>query len=108
MKLLIKIIDLRSKSIIVDKILSKKNMDGSFGKPLSTAFAVLTLMNFNSFDKSLSKAVEHIVNTQNSKGSWDKSVFFKGPEPLYYGSDELNTAICLEALQKYRQRGYVI
>jgi hypothetical protein len=46
-----------------------------------------------------------IIQTQSPDGSWDPVAFFKQPSPeVYYGSRELTTALCLEALAKTEHR----
>lgn len=75
---------------------------------LETALAVISLLNLgydtlSSPHKSrLDAGVQYLLNNQNSDGSWDCAPFYMGaPQVLYYGSEELTTAFCLEALAKY-------
>jgi hypothetical protein len=48
-----------------------------------------------------------IIQMQNPDGSWNPVAFFKQPAPIqvYYGSKELTTALCVEALAKTACRG---
>jgi hypothetical protein len=84
---------------ITSKILSLHKNNGSFGDVLSTALAVCTLLNFEVAGLSSDRAVEFLLARQKENGSWSKSRFFISTAS-HYGSEELTTAICLEALQR--------
>jgi hypothetical protein len=94
-----------SKDLILTRLLSKQHSDGSFGSILSTAFAICTFLNFNAWSPSLDNSVEYIALYQNSSGSWPIQTFFLGMQN-HYGSEELTTAICLEALSRIMMRRY--
>lgn len=94
-----------SRDPVVERVISAQKDDGSFGNDLFTALAVCTLLNFDNQSPSAHKAVKYILNAQMENGSWSKSVFFIGPAPspyLYFGSEELTTAFCIEALARYQ------
>jgi len=97
-----------SRDIIIKRVLSFQRDDGSFGNVLSTAFAVCTLLNFDFEDNgSVERALCYILNNQRGDGAWERSAFFTGPQPpkphsVWWGSEELTTAICIEALARYR------
>jgi hypothetical protein len=85
---------------VTDRVVRTRDVDGSFGSELLTALAVCTLLNFNRPTPAIPEVVEHILNTQKEDGSWPRTPMFLGPAP-YYGSEELTTAFCIEALAKH-------
>lgn len=90
-----------SRDSIVERVISIQKDDGSFGNELSTALAACTLLNFNDHGSSVLEAIEYILSTQAKDGSWSRAVFYLNPVS-YYGSEELTTALCIEALARYQ------
>tara|TARA_Y100000310_G_scaffold148238_1_gene147489 strand:- start:4095 stop:5120 length:1026 start_codon:yes stop_codon:yes gene_type:complete len=92
-----------NKNIIIERVLSKQEDDGSFGNPLQTALAVNTLINYGYTETEIDHAIGYLVKHQNNNGSWPKEIFFIGAyfEDINFGSEELTTAIVVEALNKY-------
>jgi prenyltransferase beta subunit len=84
--------------VIVEKILQTSNGDGSFGHELATACAVCSLA-VSEYDNAarLEDAARHLARQQRPDGSWRRIAMFYG-SGVYYGSEELTTALCLEAL----------
>jgi hypothetical protein len=80
--------------------------DGSFGTALATAIAACSLLNCGlSTDQGLERAVRHLTQTQDADGSWKRAAFFAGPRRVFWwGSEELTTAFCVEALARYQRR----
>lgn len=93
----------KSRDLILNKIIPMQLEDGSFGSVLSTAFAVCTFINFNFLNDSIQKALEFIITKQRKDGSWLRERFCDGGI-YYYGSEELTTAICLEALSRFKEK----
>lgn len=92
-------------NIIIKRITSKQNKDGSFGdSALDTAFGITTLLNVGYFDRSVSKAVSFLIQVQKKTGEWPRRIFFySGPKKAVgWGSEELTTGFCIEALSKYQ------
>lgn len=87
---------------VLDSMLSRKSPDGSFGNELSTALAVCTWLNFSEPRHQLDDSIAYLIRTQSKGGFWKKIPMWLGPAP-YYGSEELTTAFCLEALARYIQ-----
>lgn len=86
------------------RTLAKQQDDGSFGKSvLETSCAVSTLLNIGYTGPEVDKAIKYIQNTQHENGSWQRwAAFYGGPKRLRsYGSEELTTGFCLEALGRY-------
>ncbi len=86
---------------VTDRVVRAQGKDGSFGNELLTALAICTLLNFNSPTSAIHEAVEYVLNAQREDGSWPRIPMFLGPAP-YYGSEDLTTALCVEALAKHR------
>jgi len=88
----------RARESIIEKILRRSNDDGSFGDELVTACAVCSLANFE-YDgvMRLREATRYLEGRQRADGSWRRLAMFCQPG-MYYGSEELTTALCLAAL----------
>jgi hypothetical protein len=88
-----------NKEIIIKRILLRQKGDGSFGNNLDTALALNTLMNLDYSGGEISLGIKNLLTQQNRDGSWKKEPYFSGVS--YVGSDELSTAISVEALNKF-------
>jgi hypothetical protein len=92
------------KQPVVERILSKLNSDGSFGEcALDTALAVCSLLNVNYTGRELTRAIHFILQSQKETGCWERRCVYHSPRMgVGFGSEELVTAFCLEALERYR------
>lgn len=93
------------KEPITERILLKKNNQGGFGESiLDTALAICSLLNLDYKGTELDKAIEYILKGQKETGEWEKRRFYYGgPKQIVgFGSEELTTAFCLEALERYK------
>jgi hypothetical protein len=87
-----------ARGAIVEKVLQRGNDDGSFGDELATACAVCTLANFEYDDgERLERAARYLEGRQRPDGSWRRAAMYLQPG-IYYGSEELTTALSIEAL----------
>jgi hypothetical protein len=73
---------------------------------LGAALAALTLLNCEAEVELLDRQIELILASQCGDGSWPRIAFYSGPRPplprsVWFGSEELTTALCLEALGRY-------
>lgn len=91
-----------TRSTVLRSVLSRKSPDGSFGNELLTALAVCTWLNFSGPRNQLDDSIAYLMRTQSKGGFWKKIPMWLGPAP-YYGSEELTTAFCVEALARYIQ-----
>ncbi|KKQ51712.1 MAG: hypothetical protein US70_C0014G0015 [Parcubacteria group bacterium GW2011_GWD2_38_11] len=96
---------LESKDDIIKKTISLQKTDGSFGNNLETALSLSTLLNY-SFEKRdiIEKGIGSLMKTQNKDGSWNaQAMYVSGiiKPVMYFGSNELSTAISVEAIEKY-------
>jgi len=95
-----------NRDIIINYILDCQNQDGSFGNEIETALALNALLNFDYFWKEVEQGIVDLLEKQLEDGSWERNPTFcrgmnlsdLGP---YFGSEELTTALALEALRKY-------
>lgn len=71
---------------------------------LEFALAACTLINFNYLSPSLDHAIHQLVEGQTDEGGWVIFPFYYGGPQRYWswGSPELTTGFCLEALSRYR------
>jgi hypothetical protein len=92
---------------IVGRIKSCAHPDGVIGNHiLHTAQAACALMDWKDDSTVLDNAIQAILCARNSSGGWKKCPFYySGPsQKLAWGSEELTTGFCLEALTRYRER----
>lgn len=84
-------------------LLNTQKQDGSWGNELETALATVSLSNIGYEGEQLDNAINQILDTQKQNGGWPISAFCTGRSLSlpYFGSEELTTGICLEALGKY-------
>jgi hypothetical protein len=89
-----------AREAIIEKVLQRSRDDGSFGDALATACAVCSLANFE-YDGAtrLGDAARYLEANQSANGSWRRVAMYFQPG-RYYGSEELTTALCLEALTR--------
>jgi hypothetical protein len=93
-----------AKEAVIEKILQAGKDDGSFGHELATACAVCSLAAFEYDDVArLEDATRYLARQQRADGSWRRIAMFHG-SGVYYGSEELTTALCLEALTLITKR----
>lgn len=91
---------------IIDRIHAQAKPDGRIGETvLDTALAACTLQYLGDEGPQRSAALQYLVSAQQPDGSWPRYRFYYGgPKKLTgYGSEELTTAICLEALGGNRE-----
>lgn len=94
------------RQVIIDKVIQGLNSDGSFGESvLDTGLAICILLNFKYTPKELTESIKSLLKAQQANGNWKKNIFYyNGPNKLIgFGSDELTTGICLEALVRYKE-----
>jgi hypothetical protein len=90
---------------IIARILAQAKPDGRLGETLAdTAWAVCSLLNLRSYPAELEGAVRYILDAQLDHGSWPRwLLYYGGPKlRLGWGSEEMTTGFCLEALARYR------
>lgn len=95
------------------RLTASQRDDGSFGNPLLTGLAANTLLNFGVNTQCLEACVGYLLTCQATDGSWRRAAMYVEPGSYYgtmeesqgpgifYGSEELTTALCVEALAKY-------
>lgn len=91
---------------IIDRITAMVMPNGSVNNnPLDTALAICSLLNLNDTSFMLGRAVQYLQQNQLEDGSWQKRcMYYGGPKKLVcFGSEELVTAFCLEAIARFNQ-----
>lgn len=90
---------------IIKRLLSKVKPDGRIGDTiLDTAWAICTILNFNYKCDELKHAVDFLIKNQSENGCWPRWIaYWGGPQKLKgWGSEELTTGFCLEAIARYK------
>jgi hypothetical protein len=90
----------KSRDLMKGAIITQRDK-GVWWNELDTCFAVAALLNLDVNATELDDAINYIVASQSKDGSWSRAPFHSGPLG-FYGSKEFTTAICVEALAKYR------
>lgn len=81
-------------------LLAHQAGDGSFGHELDTALSLTALLDAGHRGEGLEAAGRWLLRRQRPDGGWLARTFFCDFQPTYYGSEELTTALCAEALAK--------
>lgn len=92
--------------LIRERILATAEANGCIGgRPLNTALALTTLLWFRCTDPEIHAAARYLLDCQFRRGSWARQMVIRGGASarVGWGSEELSTALCLEALRLYRQ-----
>lgn len=91
------------KDEIVTRLLAGAAADGGFGSPLDTALALCTMLSLQVAPPHLDRAARHLLAEQTPTGAWPRSMmYYGGPNrAVGWGSEELTTGFCVEALQRY-------
>lgn len=93
---------------IARRLTSRQSESGSFGTALATALGVLTLLHLEVDDGRAARSlVGHLLAQQGEEGGFSRAAYFMGPfapapRSVWFGSEELTTALALEALVRYR------
>ena len=92
--------------IIATKIIEYGLRNRAFGNETETALKVCSLFYLEKIDLSMMRpAVMYLIGCQQENGSWQRQRFYAGPPPptphtVWFGSEALTTAFCLEALAR--------
>jgi hypothetical protein len=91
------------RSLVIARLTAELRPDGSFGEqPMHTALALNTLFNYG-VDVELAlvrSALASLIEYQAPDGGWESAPYYYGgpQQSVSWGSRELTTALCLEAL----------
>ena len=88
------------------RLLSMSREDGCIGhNPMHTALSLCVISSLSpDAIPDAQHGIEYLLSTQSSDGGWDSAPhFYGGPQKsVSWGSRELTTGFCLEALSRYR------
>jgi hypothetical protein len=99
--------------VLIDRIHTYRQANGSFGNELTTAMAICSLLNLGESAATVRDAAGYLAETQQCDGSWPRITMYGStgyrkpgtPAPVgvidSFGSSELTTGMCLEALARY-------
>jgi hypothetical protein len=85
---------------VAESLLARQRADGGFGHELDTALSVTALIDAGHRGANLDATARWLLARQLPHGGWPARTLFCDFLPTYYGSEELTTAICAEALTK--------
>jgi hypothetical protein len=93
-------------AVIKDEIVQRveQSLTGadSFRSPLEVAMSISTWLNFQYQPPLLEPAVDYLLATQSVDGSWLRGTLYGRAGDYNFGSEEITTGLCLEALARYR------
>jgi hypothetical protein len=92
---------------MIERIVSSAAPDGMIGSgAMDTAHAACALLSLKSDAPELDAAIRHLIQTQGPGGEWPyTSYYFSGRKrAMAWGSEELTTGFCLQALARYARR----
>jgi hypothetical protein len=92
---------------IKDYLSSDKAQRKSYDSPLQLALATVGLLNCSEEVSGSKHSIKHLLSMQRKNGGWSIGGFFTGgpfAPHLTYGSEEVTTAIALEAISKYYEK----
>lgn len=90
-----------------DAVLAKVEAPRGPLDALSAALRIATRLGFGASGGALDDDVRFLLASQSPDGSFARAAFYTGPEPpaphaVWWGSEELTTALAIEALARYR------
>lgn len=87
---------------VVGDILARQQANGSLAHALEAALAASALLTFAPPTPTLAGIIEFLLHAQRDDGSWPAHPFYSGPTE-FWGSEELTTGLCIEALARHRK-----
>ena len=82
--------------VMVEDI-SARHASGGLASPLERSLALVTLASFDGPAGTRADLAEELTAEQRADGSWERATYYGGPFD-FWGSEELTTALALEAL----------
>ena len=82
---------------IVDRVRKVGGKRGTFANPLCAALAASVLLTYESCPKLIAGIIDYVLKMQREDGGWNAYPFYN-----VWGSEELTTAFCIEALARFR------
>ncbi|HLT41313.1 MAG TPA: hypothetical protein VKZ95_01305, partial [Sphingobacteriaceae bacterium] len=95
-----------ARQVIIDRVLKHVKSNGCIGSSaLESALAITTLIHLNYNGDELHNAASYLINDQEDTGEWPRWIYYYGDrnKTAGFGSEELTTGFCIEALAKYKE-----
>jgi hypothetical protein len=89
---------------LIDRIMDQYRLHGHFGESsLETALAITSLIHLGYTGGEVASGVDYLIHSQHTTGEWSRRGFYhSGPDKRFcFGSEELTSAFCVEALAAY-------
>lgn len=96
-------------TLVIERIFNTLSAEGQLGKSIfDTAIGVTSLINFGVKPQELHRPIRFLIDNQGSHGEWPRWLFFySSPKKEFgWGSEELTTALCIEAIARYKNLLY--
>ncbi len=93
------------RELAVNRLTSVASENGRLGDNiLHSALAIISLLNWGVSGAIIDRAIANLIESQEQNGSWPSEIYYYGgPKKVaHWGSSELTTGICMEALYRYR------
>ena len=97
--------------VLAERIMSSRDHGGHFGDAQRTAQALSALDRLDSWPGlvDVDRAVQQLLASQRTDGSWESGLVWQGPPPpnspsVGFASSALITAYCVESLSRYIRR----
>lgn len=95
----------KARDAAIAAIVGRRDEEGSLGgHALHTSMAISSLLNFDAAEpRLLMDGIRYLLESQSRDGSWPCAAFYIDFDEGYYGSEEVTTALCIEALARWAQ-----
>ncbi|WP_346239416.1 hypothetical protein ABDK00_006865 [Niabella insulamsoli] len=93
------------KDLLIKKIKKAATESAAFQTcDMEVAITLSSLLRLGCKDSDTANYIEHLLFSQKDKGNWERYAFYTlPPKTLFWGSEELTTALCIEALHLYKE-----
>ena len=88
------------RQVVVSEIEKRQDNEGSLGSALLTALAMTALLVFEGSPSAIRIGIKSLLSAQHAEGNWPRYAFYES-EHECWGSEELTTSLCLEAIARY-------
>lgn len=90
------------KDILAPRVETELGSENGSTSPLHVAMNMSTLMNFSCDSPLLDHGAAYLLATQDNDGAWVRDALYGRVGDFSFGSEEITTGLCIEALARYR------